>query len=151
MKLTAVTVYIVFLVFVTGLGVSYATDNGILIKAAVPMALVLIIALRVLGPNKEQIGWAVFTGWLGMTYLQTGGPIEVLAFFACVTLGALGIFRSSYFLVVAWFGHIAWDYIPRELPEKLQDLPMGCTLFDGLIGLYLLWGTATKRWIPFKG
>jgi len=149
MKLTAVTLYIVFLIFITGLGVGGATEKQLLIKAALPMSALLILALRLLGPNKEQIGWAAFTGWLGMTYLQTGGPIEVLAFFVCVALGALGIFRSSYFLVVAWLGHIVWDFLPRELPENLHDLPLACTLFDGLIGLYLLWGSITKRWTPF--
>ncbi len=121
-----------------------------LIPAAVPFAGILVVALRILGPDPEQIGWAAFTGWLGMTYLQVGGPIEVVAFFTFVTLGALGIFRSSWYLAGAWAVHIAWDFLPRQLPELMVDVPIACIGFDGLIALYLIWCTRANRWSPFE-
>ena len=61
-------------------------------------------------------------------------------------LAILGFTRSPVFLVVAWFGHIAWDFVPRELPPLFEDLPLACLIFDGLIGARILWRWKTGYW-----
>ena len=150
MKNTALTVYIVFLIIAAGFGVGAATQAGVLIQAAVPFALALILIMRFMGVKPELIAWAAFTvGLLGGTYLQTGEPIEYIMFFVYILLSALGILKSPYFLALAWLFHPVWDFIPRDLPQQLHDLPLACALFDTPIGLYLFWGAWKKRWVPF--
>jgi len=143
---TLVTLYVVFWIVATGYAVGAAGHAGHLVPCAVPFAAVLIIALRVAGPTTEQIGWAAFTAWLGMTYAHTGGPLEVVVFFVYVAAAALGVFRSPWLLGIAWLAHIAWDFLPRELPGAYASLPRACALFDGPIALYLLACAKTGRW-----
>jgi hypothetical protein len=110
------------------------------------------VAVRVLGKKAELAGWAVFTIWLGSTYLLSAdsiAPVEVIAFLAYLSLGLLGAFRSPYFLIVAWLLHPVWDFFPRALPDVLQDLPTACILFDVPIGLYLVWYARKGRWNVF--
>lgn len=150
MKNTLLTVYVVFLIIAAGFGVGAATQAGILIQAAVPFAIALIVIMYSMGSKTELISWAAFTvGLLAGTYLQTGSPVEYLMFFIYIVLSALGIFKSPYFLAAAWLFHPFWDALPRDLPAQMQDLPLACAFFDTPIGLYLLWGSWKKRWIPF--
>ncbi|HVP31029.1 MAG TPA: hypothetical protein VMW35_17910 [Myxococcota bacterium] len=148
MRPTLVTVYVVFWVVMAGYAVGMAAHAGLLVAAAVPFAAIVILALRVAGPRVEHIGWAAFTGWLGMTYAHTGGPVEVLVFFVYVALGALGVFRSAWFLAVAWLAHVPWDLLPRELPAGYAQLPLACMLFDGAIAAYLIAAAWSGRWPP---
>ena len=67
MKTIASTVYILFLIMLTGSAVGAAAKAGYLIPAAVPFALVLILILRFMNPKLERIAWAAFTVWLGST------------------------------------------------------------------------------------
>lgn len=145
MKPTLVTLYIVFCIVATGYGVGIAAHEEALVAAALPFALALILALRLAGPTAEQIGWAAFTGWLGMTYAHTGGPVEVGVFFLYTALGALGVFRSPWFLPIAWGAHVAWDFLPRELPDLYNQLPIACMLFDAPIAVYLAYGSWKGR------
>ncbi len=146
LKNIANTIYILFLIMLTGSAIGAAAKAGYLIPAAVPFALVLFLILRFMNPKLERIAWAAFTVWLGSTYVQLGNPIEYGLFFAYIALALLGVLKSPYFLVVAWLFHPVWDFIPRELPELYVDLPMACILFDIPIGLYLLWASRIKRW-----
>ncbi len=101
MKTIASTVYILFLIMLTGSAIGTAAKAGYLIPAAVPFALVLILILRFMNPKLERIAWAAFTVWLGSTYVQLGNPIEYGLFFAYIALALLGVLKSPYFLVVA--------------------------------------------------
>lgn len=148
-KNTLKTVYIVFLHIIAGFAITAAANDKLLITAAVPFAIALILALRFLGLKPELIAWAAFTGWLGSTYLTTGNPIEYGLFLVYIVLAGLGVFKSPYFIAIAWLIHPIWDFVPRELPELLHDLPVACILFDIPIGLYLLWGARTRRWATF--
>ena len=143
---TLVTLYIAFWVAVAGIAVDAGAHAGILLQAAVPFALALIAVLRIAGPTIEQIAWAVFTAWLGITYAHTGGAVEVLAFFVCLTLAAMGVFVTPWALGVAWLLHIAWDLVPRDLPAHYASLPPACALFDGTLAAYLLWCAKSGRW-----
>jgi len=150
MKNTLLTVYVVFLIIAAGFGVGAATQSGVLIQAAVPFAFVLIVLMYFMEQKTELISWAAFTvGLLAGTYLQTGSPLEYLMFFIYIILSALGIFKSPYFLALAWLFHPVWDALPRDLPAQMKDLPLACAFFDTPIGLYLLWGAWKKRWVPF--
>ena len=117
MKTIASTVYILFLIMLTGSAIGAAAKAGYLIPTAVPFALVLILILRFMNPKLERIALAAFTVWLGSTYVQLGNPIEYRLFFAYIALALLGVFKSPYFFVAAWIFHPVWDFIPRELPE----------------------------------
>lgn len=150
MKNTLLTLYIIFLVIAAGFGVGAATEAGVLIPAAVPFALILIALLYFLKPQAELLGWAALTvGLLAGTYLVTGEVIEYVIFIVYLILTMLGIFKSPYFLAFAWLFHPIWDFLPRELPGHMHDLPLACAFFDTPIGLYLLWGSWKKRWVPF--
>ena len=151
LKRVAVSVYVLALVWAAGLGIALAAAERLLIPFALPAAAALVLAARVLGPRAELAAWAVFTAWLGSTYLfvdDTTAVLEVLAFLVCAGLAVLGALRSPHLLAVAWLLHPVWDFLPRELPELLLDLPVACILFDVPIGLYLLWGARTDRWEP---
>lgn len=149
LKRIAVTVYILVLLYLAGFGIGSAAREDMLIQIAFPFAIVLILGVRVLGERFELAGWAVFTVWLGSTYLQTGRTIETIIFVVYIGIALLGAFKSPYFLAFAWLFHPVWDFIPRELPDLLKDLPTACIMFDIPIGLYILWFTRKDRWMPF--
>ncbi|MCB9419715.1 MAG: hypothetical protein H6667_07920 [Ardenticatenaceae bacterium] len=148
-KNTLKTVYIVLLHLVAGFAIGMAAQDKMLIAAAIPFAVVLILAVRFLGAKPELLAWAGLTVWLGSTYLSNGEFAEYMLFFVYVTLAALGIFKSPYFIVIAWLFHPVWDFVPRELPDLLKDLPVACIIFDLPIGFYILWFTRSKRWESF--
>lgn len=141
----AAAVWIVLLVWLTSSVVGFAASQGWLIPAALPLPLIPIIGLRLLRPGAERAGWAVFTLWLGATYAGIGTPAELSVFAVIAALSLAGYLVSPWFFVAAWFGHIAWDLAPRELPDRLHDLPAACMIFDGIIGLWLGW-LARSRW-----
>ncbi len=149
LKPIAITLYILLLVFAAGFGIDSASEHKVLIPFALPFALVLILAMRILGAKYELAGLSVFTAWLGLTYLQTGQRIEVIAFTFYVGFALLGAFKSPYFLAFAWVFHPVWDFVPRELPDLLKDLPTACILFDIPIGLYIFWFARRGRWVTF--
>lgn len=143
------TVYIVLLLYLAGLAIGSAAREHMLIPVALPFAAALVLAARVLGPRTELAAWAVLTVWLGSTYLQTGATRETVAFVVYAGLALLGAFKSPYVLAAAWLLHPLWDFVPRELPALLTDLPAACILFDVPIGLYLLWNARKGRWRVF--
>jgi hypothetical protein len=149
LKPIAMTCYLVLLILAAGLGIDRASEGKMLIPFAFPLAVFLILALRVFGGKSELAGWAIFTVWLGITYLQTGNVLEIIAFGVYLVFALLGAFKSPYFLAFAWCFHPVWDFIPRELPDLLKDLPTACILFDIPIGLYILWHTRQGRWLTF--
>lgn len=148
-KNTLKTEYIVLLHILAGFAIGMAAQSMILIPSAIPFAVVLILLLRFLDEKAELLSWAGFTIWLGSTYLTIGTTSEYILFFVYIGLAALGIFKSPYFLAIAWLLHPLWDFMPRELPQILVDLPIACILFDVPIGLYILWGAKKKRWKTF--
>ncbi len=133
-----VTVWIVILVMLTSRFVGLAASNHWLLWAAPILPLFPILGLYWLKPKAELAGWAIFTIWLGSTYAMGGDQTELIVFGVIIALAIGGLFKP-WLMVVAWFGHIIWDFFPRELPELLLDLPMACMIFDGLIGAYLIW------------
>jgi hypothetical protein len=153
LKRIATALYVAVLIYLAGLGIERAATDKLLILFALPAALMLLLAMRVFGPKAELAGWAVFTVWLGSTYLassDTIAPVEVVAFVAYLSFGLLGAFRSPYFLTFAWVFHPIWDFFPRVLPDLLKDLPTACILFDTPIGLYILWFAYKNRWNVFS-
>lgn len=142
----AATVFLLVLLVATSAGVGLAARNGVLVVVAVPFAAVLVALLRAMGATVERAGWALFTAWLGTTYLQTGGSFESAMAVVYVALGLAGAFTSPWAFVVAWAGHPFWDLVPRPLPPLLVDLPTACLLFDGLIAIYLAWAIWNHRW-----
>ena len=141
-----VTLWMVVLVFATSQLVSIAAAQGMLIWSAVVLPAIPILGLFWLRRREELAGWALFTVWLGSTYANTGvtGELFVLALY--VVFALVGYFRAPWTLVGAWFLHIAWDFVPRDLPEMFADLPVACIIFDGMIGGYLAWRTYSGRW-----
>lgn len=141
--------WIVFLVWFAGITVAMAANAHALVWASIPLTLIPIAGLYFLPANAERAGWALFTVWLGSTYASLGTPLELGVFGLICAFALLGYFRSSWYFVVSWFGHIAWDFVPRALPELYLELPSACMLFDGGIGLYLAWrirrGTLSER------
>lgn len=139
--------YAFALLVATSIGVGVAARSH-LIPVALPFAGVLIAALRLIRPGAERHAWALFTVWLGTTYLQTGAGTETVLAVAYLALALAGSFVSPWFLVGAWAFHPVWDLLPRTLPELLQDLPMACLLFDGAIAVYLAWAARTGWFSP---
>lgn len=137
--------YILLLLFLAGWGIGSAARSQMLIPVALPFAAVLILAARAWGPRTELATWSMFTVWLGSTYLTTGTTSETIAFVVYLGVAAWGAFRSPSVLAAAWLLHPLWDFLPRNLPALLQDLPTACILFDVPIGLYLLQQARTGR------
>ncbi|MBV1913868.1 MAG: hypothetical protein KUG72_00685 [Pseudomonadales bacterium] len=116
-----------------------AASKGMLLWAAPILPLFPVFGLLWLRSREELIGWALFTVWLGSTYAASGSTAELTVFGLITLLAIAGIIFSPWLFVVAWFAHIVWDFMPRELPDLLHDLPIACMIFDGLIALYLSW------------
>ena len=142
-----VGIWIIFLVIATSQLVSVAANLGVLIWGAPILPVIPICGLFWLKPKEELAGWSLFTVWLASTYISTGIILEYVAFAVIVAMSIAGYFRSPWFFVLAWFGHIGWDFIPRDLPQLFQDLPIACLIFDGLIGVYLVWQQLKGRWL----
>ena len=141
LRLIGVLLYVLALVVGASALVGFSAKHGFLIYAAFPLALIPILGLHYLRSNERLAGWSVFTVWLGSTYAMGGDPAEVMVYGAIVAFAVAGYYRSPWLLVAPWFFHIAWDFMPRELPSQLTDLPTACLIFDGIIGSYLAWMT----------
>lgn len=146
-KRVATGLYVIGLLIAAGIGIERAAREQLLVPLALPAAVILILAARVLRPQAELACWAVFTAWLGSTYLGLNGIPEVVLFVVYLGLAIVGAFKTPYALAAAWLFHPVWDFLPRELPELLVDLPLACVFFDIPIGLYLLRGTRRRRWV----
>ena len=134
-------IYILGLVLLTSFAVGVGAEAGLLIWGAPLLVWIPILGLHFLQPNPRRAGWCLFTLWLGSTYATTGTSSEILVFALITALGVAGYYRSTWLFALAWFGHLLWDFAPRELPQLLQDLPIACMIFDGMIGIYLCWMT----------
>lgn len=143
---TGEAIYAIVVLLLTSVGVGAAARRGILIPVAVPFAAVLVVALRLLRPPAERAAWALFTVWLGTTYLQTGATSETVMALLYLAAALAGVFVSPWLLVAAWAAHPLWDLLPRTLPALLSDLPTACLFFDLAIAAYLAWVTARGQW-----
>ena len=140
--------YAIVILLLTSIGVGAAGRRGILIPVAVPFALVLIVALRRLRPSAERWAWALFTLWLGSTYLQSGGAVERVILAGYGALALAGVLLNPWFLVAAWVAHPLWDLVPHSLPPVLKDLPTACLGFDWVIAAYLVTVAYRRRAQP---
>lgn len=106
LKRIGIAIYIVVALMAASMFIGRASAAGGLVVLALPFAVVLILALRVLGPQAELAGWVVFTVWLGSTYLTTGVTRESVLFF--VFLGLAAVERSPGSLGAVWAedGHV---------------------------------------------
>jgi hypothetical protein len=93
-RLIVVAIYMVALVWVTGMAVGMAAQRGYLIAVAVPLPLIPILGLSILRRTEQRAGWVLFTIWLGSTYAATGVPSE-LAVFGVISLLGIAAFWSS--------------------------------------------------------
>ncbi len=145
--------FFIFLSIVfTSYGVGAAARSDVLIIAAVPFALGLILIYRFfLGMRAEYAAWAFFLFWLGMTYITPNSPTltrELVIFGIYTGLAVAGVWISPWFIVFGFAAHIGWDFLPRELPDHFHTLPTACMLFDGIVAGYIAWQTVIQRWTP---
>jgi hypothetical protein len=146
-RVAAGIIYACLVLVLTSIGVGEATESQTLIPFALPFAFVVIGASRLLGARVELFIWSALTAWLGLTYLQTGSPLEVLLLVVFVGLAVVAQLRSPLVLAAAWLFHPVWDFVPRTLPTELRDLPVACLLFDVPIGVYLFWQIRRGRYV----
>ncbi|MCG8414420.1 MAG: hypothetical protein MI746_09405 [Pseudomonadales bacterium] len=140
-----VGIWIVFLVLISTFLVNLGIEQSALIIGAPFMVLLPILGLMMLKPKEELLGWSLFTIWLSITYLSSGVVIEYLASLLIVSLAIIGGLFVPTILPFVWIAHIFWDFVPRDLPLVLQDLPVACLIFDGIIGVYLFWRVRKLR------
>ncbi len=145
LRAIAVGIWIIVLIMFTGQFVGLSAKYGRLIWAAPILPIIPILGIFWLRPKEQIAAWALFTVWLGSTYAPLGGISELSVFAFIIVLALAGYLSSPWLLVLAWFGHIGWDFMPRELPELMHDLPIACMIFDGLIGTYLIWRILSKK------
>lgn len=118
--------------------IGLATQLGILIPAAFPLGVLLVLLFYWLPARVQLIGWAVATVWLlSSVYLGTS-DIEYFALIVVVVAAIAGVFWSPWFLAGIWMIHPLWDLVPRDLPEHQHDLPLACLIYDLVIGIYLI-------------
>jgi hypothetical protein len=130
---------------VVSLGVSYligfATSANALIIAALPLGLILVLALAWLKPRAQLVGWAVASAWLLSSVYLGVSEVEYVVLVGVFLLSLAGVLWSPWFLVALWFLHPLWDFVPRELPDAQHDLPLACFIYDLVVAIYLLWRT----------
>lgn len=128
---------------------------GVLEWAALPGAALVIAIWRALGPRAELVAWAVFLALLGTLYLDPAvavpnPPREMAAALGGVTLAALGLWLSPWFIAAGLGAHVAWDFLPRELSTDFASLPVACLVFDGAAAAYAGWQVYLGRWTPLR-
>lgn len=124
--------------------IGFATQMGVLLQAAFPLGLLLVILLYWLPARAQLIGWAVATVWLlAGVYLGTS-DIEYVALIVIVVAALAGIFWSPWFIAGIWIIHPIWDLLPRDLPDHQHDLPLACLIYDLVVGIYLVFRIRAK-------
>jgi hypothetical protein len=124
--------------------IGIATQLGILIPAAFPLGVLLVLLFYWLPARVQIIGWAVATVWLlSGVYLGTS-DIEYFALIVVVVAAIAGVFWSPWFIAGIWMIHPLWDLLPRDLPEHQHDLPLACLIYDLVIGVYLVFRIRAK-------
>lgn len=118
--------------------IGLATQLGILIPAAFPLGVLLVLLFYWLPARVQLIGWAVATVWLlSGVYLGTS-DLEYVTLIVVVVAAIAGVFWSPWFIAGIWMIHPLWDLLPRELPDHQHDLPLACLIYDLVIGVYLI-------------
>ena len=133
----AVTVGFSYLI---GLG----TQLGILIPAAFPLGVLLVLLFYWLPARVQLIGWAVATVWLLSSVYLGASDLEYVALIVVVVAAIAGVFWSPWFLAGIWMIHPLWDLVPRELHDHQHDLPLACLIYDLVIGVYLVFRIRAK-------
>ena len=119
--------------------IGLATTKGALLIGAVPLGILLVLSYGWLKPRAQLIAWSVATGWLlSSVYLGTS-DLEYGALLIVILAAVAGVVWSPWFLVGIWVLHPIWDFLPRDLPEQQQDLPLACLLYDLVVAAYLAW------------
>ena len=119
--------------------IGFATKQNMLLVAALPLGIVLVLLLFWLPARAQLLSWAAVTVWLLSTVYAGTSNIEYVILFAVVFAAIAGVFWSPWFLAAIWFIHPLWDLIPRDLPDHLHDLPVACLIYDLVIAIYLAW------------
>jgi hypothetical protein len=126
-------------------GVSYiigfATKADLLLVAALPLGIALVLAFSWLPPRPQLLAWSATTAWLLSSVYLGVSDLEWFMLFLVLAAAIAGAFWSPWFLVAIWFVHPLWDLIPRDLPDHQHDLPLACLIYDLVVALYLLWRT----------
>jgi len=126
-------------------GVSYiigfATKADLLLVAALPLGIALVLAFSWLPPRPQLLAWSATTAWLLSSVYLGVSDIEWFMLFLVLAAAIAGAVWSPWFLVAIWFVHPLWDLIPRDLPDHQHDLPLACFIYDIVVALYLLWRT----------
>jgi hypothetical protein len=126
-------------------GVSYiigfATKADLLLVAALPLGIALVLAFSWLPPRPQLLAWSATTAWLLSSVYLGVSDIEWFMLFLVLAAAIAGAFWSPWFLIAIWFVHPLWDLIPRDLPDHQHDLPLACLIYDLVVALYLLWQT----------
>ncbi len=89
----AVSGYVFVLALATAVLCQVAIRAGVLIPAAIPVAMIPVVGLYFLRPDEELAGWVLFTAALGGTYLDGGAPFEFAGALAIAPLAGLGAWR----------------------------------------------------------
>ena len=118
--------------------IGIGTQLGILIPAAFPLGVLLVLLFYWLPARVQLIGWAVATVWLLSSVYLGASDLEYVALIVVVVAAIAGVFWSPWFLAGIWMIHPLWDLVPRDLPEHQHDLPLACLIYDLVIGVYLI-------------
>lgn len=146
LRFILIAVWIFILVLATSIFVTTIIQNEMILWGVPFLPVIPILGLMWLRPKEELAGWATFTVWLGSTYAHLGHTHEFFVFALIIGCALLGYFRSPWFIIPAWFGHAIWDLFPRELPPLYDNFPIGCLIFDSLIGAFIIWRIIAGRW-----
>jgi hypothetical protein len=112
--------------------------------AAVIVPFALIVSLIWLPLDVQRIFWMAFTIWTGMTFAHSGEFLEILIFFAMIGLAIAGFRVNSYYWVIAWTFHAAWNLVPRAHDMSSSLLmghwmePLAGFTFEIIIAVYLI-------------
>ncbi len=141
---SGMAVYVGLVLLAQVLLVTAASDASVLLWAAVPTGVMVVLAMVWLPGRAQLLGWVVITGWMAMTYAHSGELLEIVVFVVLLTLAVLGFTASPWYLVAAWAAHVVWDFAPRVMEHTggmghLGHAPLAAALYEIVVLGYLVY------------
>lgn len=132
--------------------VGYLAMDNLSVWYSAAVAFALIAATLWLPKDGLRAFWLVFTIWTGMAFAHSGEPLELAVFALMIAFAVFGLTASTYYWVIAWAFHAAWNFLPRAHEMTASSalmghwmIPLAGFLFESTVAAYLLFMSVRKK------